>query len=57
MARFRIPENDRWQDHAVPCPNCDKPVLSPNAHFVAATMVDPAWYTCDRADPECPEKE
>lgn len=47
MMRFRIPKGDDWRDHAEPCPNCKKPVLSHKDHYVAATMTDPAWYDCD----------
>ena len=47
---IRIPEGDSWQDHAVPCPNCDKPVLNEREHFVNASEIDPAWWACDRAD-------
>ena len=34
MPRVRIPEGDDWKDHAVPCPNCGKPVLREYEHYI-----------------------
>ncbi len=47
MARVRIPEGEDWKDHALPCPNCDEPVLSEHEHYVNATQIDPGWWHCD----------
>ena len=48
--RPRIPPGDDWRDHASLCPNCKQPVLQPYEHMVRATMIDPAWWTCDHAE-------
>lgn len=55
--RQRIPEGDSWQDHAVPCPNCDQPVLYKYEHKVGATDIDPEWWTCDAKEPENESQE
>jgi len=48
----RIPEGDDWKAHAIPCLNCEEPVLDEYEHLVAATRIDPAWWRCDAAATE-----
>ena len=43
----RIPPDDDWRDHTIPCPNCDEPVLAEHEHYVSASMIDPGWWQCD----------
>ncbi len=44
----RIPEGDDWKDHAMPCPNCDEPVLREYEHWAGPDYIDPGYWNCDQ---------
>lgn len=46
----RLPLDDDWKDHAIPCPNCDEPVLDTHEHYHGATQIDPGWWECDHKE-------
>ena len=54
--RPRLPRGEDWKDHAVPCPNCDEPVLAHHEHYRDGTRIDPGWWSCDSVDNE-PEED
>ncbi len=43
----KLPTQDDWKDHAVPCTNCKEPVLEDYEHYNLATRTDQGWWSCD----------
>ncbi len=46
----RLPPGEDWKDHAIPCPNCDEPVLKDLQHWVAGDLIDDGWWKCDKKE-------